>query len=133
VASASAENPPRETAAHAFDGHLTSKWLTLDKAGWLQYQFTNGVKWAVTRYQLVSGQDGPERDPKDWQLLGSNDGTRWTTLDTQTGQTFAARVLANTYNFDNSTAYQYYRLNITANRGNGITQLAELVLWADGE
>jgi hypothetical protein len=132
-ASASGDNPPRETAAQAFDGNSTGKWLTMANRCWLQYQFTNGVTWAVTRYQLVSGQDGPERDPKDWQLLGSNDGTHWSTLDTRIGQTFAARTSTNTYTFDNSVPCAYYRLNITANRGNGITQLAELILWADGD
>ena len=133
VASASGENPPNETAGRAFDGNLTSKWLTLAPVCWLQYRFADGAKWAVTRYQLISGQDGPERDPKDWQLLGSNDGAQWTTVDTRPGQTFAARTGTNTYTVNNSIAYQYYRLNITANRGNGITQLAELVLWADGD
>jgi hypothetical protein len=33
--------------------------------------------------------------------------------------------------FENRTAYPYYRLNITRNNGNGLTQLAELELWAD--
>ena len=133
VASASAENVPLETAARAFDGNLTSKWLAMAHDCWLQYQFTNGASWAVTRYEMVSGGDGPERDPKDWQLLGSNDGTQWTTLDTQTGQTFAARRMTRAFIINNPTAYSHYRLKITANRGNGITQLAELVLWADGQ
>ena len=131
VASASAENPPGEVAASAFDGS-GKKWLAMANACWLQYRFTNGVKWAVTRYTLTSGGDGPERDPKDWQFMGSNDGKGWTTLDTRTGQTFAERNRVKTYDINNSTTYQYYRLNITANMGNGITQLAELALWADG-
>ena len=133
VASASGENPPNETASRAFDGNSSSKWLTMANTCWLQYRFTNGATWAVTRYQLVSGQDGPERDPKNWQLLGSNDGAHWTTLDTRTGQAFSGRVATNTYTFPNSIAFEYYRLNITGNRGNGITQVAELVLWADGD
>jgi hypothetical protein len=131
VASASSENPPGETAASAFDGS-NSKWLAMASTCWLQYRFTDGVKWAVTRYSLTSGGDGQERDPKDWQFLGSNDGKNWTTLDTQAGQNFERRNMVKTYDIDNAAKYQYYRLNITANLGNGITQLAELVLWADG-
>jgi hypothetical protein len=131
VASASSENPPSETASSAFDGS-SRKWLAMANAGWLQYQFTNGVKWAVTRYTVTSGGDGPERDPKDWQFLGSNDGKNWTPLDTRAGETFPNRNMVKTYDVSNRMPYQYYRLNITANVGNGITQLAELVLWADG-
>ena len=33
--------------------------------------------------------------------------------------------------FANPTAYPVYRLNILKNKGNGITQIAELELWAD--
>ncbi len=131
VASASGENPPHETAAKAFDGVLNSKWLVLANTGWLQYRFTNGVAWAVTRYRMISGQDGPERDPTDWQFQGSVNGTGWATLDTRTNQVFSGRNMAQAYTFSNSTAYPYYRLNITRNIGNGITQLAELELWAD--
>jgi hypothetical protein len=132
VASASAENPPREKAAQAFDG-TGGKWLAMANTCWLQYRFADGVKWAVTRYTLISGGDGPERDPKDWIFEGSNDGQTWVTLDTQVGQVFPRRNMEKTYDIDNLTSYQYYRLNITANAGNGITQLAELVLWADGD
>jgi hypothetical protein len=131
VASASMENPPNEGAARAFDGG-NSRWLAVANTCWLQYQFTNGTTWAVTRYQLLTCADATERNPTAWNLLGSNDGTSWTTLDTRSGQTFIAGI-PNSYTFANRTAYQYYRLNITANVGNGITQLAELVLWADGD
>jgi hypothetical protein len=131
TASASAENPPRETAAQAFDGSLGSKWLALTKTGWLQYRFAPGETWAVTRYRMTSGGDGPDRDPKDWQFQGSADGTTWVTLDTQSGQVFAGRNETKTYSFENRTAYAAYRLNITRNNGGGIMQLAELELWAD--
>lgn len=133
TASASADNPPRETAAGAFDGINNSKWLMLANKGWLQYKFADGEKWAVTRYRMMSGQDGPERDPTDWMFQASSNGTDWITLDSQTNQVFAQRNIVNTYDVtNNSTAYQYYRLDVTRNVGNGITQLAELELWADG-
>lgn len=132
TAPASAENAPRETAAQAFDGGLSSKWLMSANTGWLQYQFAKGEVHTVTRYRLISGQDGPERDPTDWQFQGSADGKTWVTLDAQSGQTFATRNGINTYSFENKTPYQMYRLNILKNNGNGLTQLAELELWEDG-
>lgn len=133
VASASSSNEERgEGPTEAFDGSWQSKWLAFSNTGWLQYRFADGTGRAVTRYQLVSGGDGPGRDPKNWQFQGSADGVNWTTLDTRTGQTFAGRRVMNTYSFENADVYPYYRLNVTLNNGDGIIQLSELVLWSDG-
>jgi len=95
--------------------------------GWLQYDVGSGNAWTVVRYDLSSDNDVPERDPRDWQFLGSNDGTNWSVLDTQTGQTFDSRYLTKQYSIANSAAYRYYRLNITANNGDSTSlQLSEL-------
>jgi len=69
----------------------------------------------------------PGRDPKNWQFQGSQNGTAWTTLDTRTNETFASRFLTKQYAITNTTAFAYYRLNITANNGdaNGL-QLSEM-------
>ena len=52
--------------------------------------FAQGV--TVKRYALISANDSPERDPRDWQVQGSNDnGATWTTIDSKTGQSFDQR------------------------------------------
>lgn len=130
TASASAENPPHESADKAFD-RSRSRWLMSANTGWLQYTYAPGEAWAVTRYVMRTSQDATERDPRDWQFQGSNDGKNWITLDTQKDQTFPN--LVNAYTFENKTAYSSYRLFITKNQANGLTQLSELELWADGE
>jgi len=121
-----------ETADMAFDGSTATKWFTDVNAstGWLQYQFADGLAWRITQYQIASANDVQQRDPKDWQFQGSNNGTSWTTLDTQTGQSFATRLLTKTYNLVNTTPYRYYRLNITANNGGSgyQIQLSEFAL-----
>ena len=129
-ASASAENPPHESADKAFD-HSRSRWLMSANTGWLQYTFAPGETWAVTRYVMRTSQDATERDPRDWQFQGSNDGTNWVTLDTRKDQTFPN--LFNAYTFENKKAFSRYRLYITKNQTNGLTQLSELELWADGK
>ena len=126
---ANSDNPPNETAPKLADGDVNTKWLTFTTTGWAQYQLSSPV--AVQRYQVAAANDSPGRDPQDWQLQGSNNGTDWTTVDTQTGQNFAARFAVNTYDFTNSTAYSYYRINITKNHGDTIIQMSELVL-SDG-
>jgi hypothetical protein len=131
TATASTGNPPSEGAPQAFDGTTGTKWYTPTTApGWLQYNLGAGHATVVTRYNVSSANDVPQRDPTNWQFQGSNDGTTWTTLDTETGQVFANRYQTNQYSFFNATAFQYYRLYITANAGGsgyGI-QLSELSL-----
>ena len=107
-ATASADNPPNETAAKAIDGRRGTKWLTFSPTGWLAAKLAKPV--VVDRYALTSANDFPGRDPKDWTLQGSQDGTTWTDLDTRTGETFPQRFQTKQYSFTNSTAYQHYRL-----------------------
>jgi predicted alpha-1,2-mannosidase len=120
---ASAENAPGETAVKLTDSDSSTKWLAFAKTGWVTYQLAAPV--AVAKYSLTSANDSPGRDPKDFTLQGSNDGAAWTDLDSRTGQTYAGRFATNVYSFANTTAYGYYRLNVTANSGDSIVQLAD--------
>jgi hypothetical protein len=86
----------------------------------------SAVPAIVTKYTISSANDVPERDPKNWNLQGSNNGTSWVNIDTRTGETFASRRLTKTYEIaNNTTPYLYYRLNITANNGHTATQFSE--------
>ena len=119
--------------ANVFDGNSGSKWFN-NNAGvptWVQYDFGANNAQTVKRYTLISANDVSARDPVAWSFLGSQDGTTWTTLDSQSGQSFANRWQQNTYPIGNTTAYRYYRLNITANGGDAAVQLSELGLWSD--
>jgi predicted alpha-1,2-mannosidase len=120
---ASAENPPGEMAANLKDGNPSTKWLAFDPTGWVTYQLAKPA--VVVRYSLTSANDAPSRDPKDFTVQGSNDGSTWTDLDRRTGESFSGRFAGNTYDFANTTAYGYYRLNITANSGDSLVQLAD--------
>jgi glucose/arabinose dehydrogenase len=124
---ASGENPPNEGKANLVDGKTSTKWLTFSPTGWVTLKLEKPA--AVVNYALTSANDFDGRDPKSWNLQGSTDGTNWTTLDTQTGQTFPQRFQSRQFPFTNTTAYLYYRLNITANGGESLIQLAELRLF----
>jgi hypothetical protein len=131
AANDSGNNPNgTEGAAKAFDLNAGSKWLS-SAVAWLQYDFGASNARTIKRYTVTSANDVPARDPKDWQLQGSNDGSAWTTLDTRSNRSFAARFEAQTYSIASPGAYRYYRLNITANNGDGSTQLSELGLFTD--
>gem|GEM_PF-1517123 len=126
-----AANPSGEDESKAFDKSTSSKWLVSSTSGAIGYDFNGTDAKTVKKYALVSANDSSGRDPKNWMLQGSNDGSTWTTLDTQTGILFASRFEKKEFTIANTTAYQMYRLNITANNGDSLTQLAELELYGE--
>jgi len=75
---------------------------------------------AVNKYSIVGYAFSADRALKDWQLQGSNDGTNYTTIDTQAGQTSWTAGLMRTYTVPTANVgqYTYYRLYITANNGH---------------
>jgi type 1 glutamine amidotransferase len=125
---ASGDNPPNETRFDLVDGDIGTKWLTFSPTGWVAVRLQEAA--AINHYAMTSANDAPERDPQDWALQGSNDGTTWTDLDTRTGEDFPNRFQTREFTFENTTAYEFYRLDIRANAGSGLTQLAELELFA---
>lgn len=116
---------------NAFDGTTSTVWASgsSGNTGWVQYRFNSGLGWAITQYKLVGGTN-LTTSPRDWQLLGSNDGTTWTTLDTRANETFSTAGEEKRYQFANSIPYSYYRLNVTATGGSSGVELAEFQLWS---
>ncbi len=116
----------------AFDGLPATAWRTTDGtiSGVLTYQFSNNTAALVTRYSVTSAADSPARDPRDWQLLGSYDGVNWVLLDTRAGQSFSARGQTLTFGFVSTSAFKFYRLNVTANNGDATAlKLADLAFF----
>jgi len=94
---------------------------------WLEYQFA--VAKTITQYTLTSRNYQNVRAPKTWTFEGSNNGTTWVTLDTQTDITDWAASLntQKTFPLLNTTAYLYYRLHISAtNDVSGYVCVGEL-------
>ena len=136
---AQGDNPPNEVAANAFDNTTTTKWLDFANAfpntrsSWIQYQYADGQERVVSQYTVSSANDAtiyPDRNPRDWRLLGSHgDGGSWATLDTRTNQVFTNNYQKLSYSFSNSNFYNIYRLQIdsVANPANATCmQLSEL-------
>ena len=119
------ENGPGETANRAADDETRSKWLAFQSSGWLKYKLTKGG--ASASYSLTSGDDHPELDPRDWKLLGSDDGEKWTTLDAQKNQSWGDRERGVTKSFPAGSSRAFSHARETAqpdyyavDRDNGI-------------
>lgn len=129
VASASTATNP---AWESFDGSNATWWLGNNNGvDWLQRDL--GSAYVVVGYWITSVSDVPTRSPKTWSVLVSNDSTfaTYTTLDSETSApAWSATETRKYYNFTNSTAYRYIRINITANEGAATyTGFAELNIY----
>jgi len=142
-------NPAAEGVDRAYDNLMTSanfsKWCVTSAPSVTTpistvYDFVGTTAFAIDKYTITTGNDGPERDPRDWTFQGCQgtcdvaSDSGWVTLDTRVNQFASAqRYQTNTYTFSNSTAYQQYRLRVTANHGNpSRLQIAELQLFESG-
>lgn len=118
TASASSEYNTTYRAWKAFDhaNGVNDSWVAATgTTGWLQYQFP--MARAVTEYAVTSRNEGANsRVPKSWTFQGSNNGTSWDTLDTQTNVTDWAYFASTrkVFTVASPSSYTYYRLNISA-------------------
>jgi hypothetical protein len=122
---ASSELNIREAGRHVVDGTDRTKWLTASgqTTGWLRFRFKDGASYRINGYAITSANDWSERDPKDWVLEGSNNGTTWIVVDQRQDEFWTARRQRRMFEFSNFTSYEYYRLNITAIKNSSATNL----------
>ncbi len=116
IASASAFFASGYSPWYAFAYNLPNgdqqTWVSSGNNGWLQYQFP--VAHTVIRYQITNRDEPMTRAPANWTFAGSNDGTSWTTLDTQSNPNwYSSRATVFTIDIPNTTAYSYYRLTVS--------------------
>ncbi len=87
---------------------------------WIQLQLS--VPTILSYYTLFPRPDTAVGQMMNtWRLLGSNNGTSWTTLDTESGVTSWSLGVSKTYTVNSATAYTYFRIVIqsvnTSNSG----------------
>ncbi|MGQ7867837.1 DUF4998 domain-containing protein [Sunxiuqinia sp. sy24] len=129
------ENPDGPDAGEGslklIDGDLNSKYLIFDYPDKAPLHIQQELPQAeiATRYTLTSANDAPDRDPKNWMILGSNDAQDWTVLDTRNDHAFTDRNQTLSFDIQSDTAYKYYVLAVTANNGGGLFQLSEWTLY----
>jgi hypothetical protein len=119
---------PSENFPSLIDNSVLTKYFISNRTAlWTQYHSTSPA--IVVAYTITSGNDVPTRDPRNWNLQGSNNGSSWVTLDSRTNEVFTGRRQTRKFTFENTTSYVYYRLNITANSDAPGTQFAEWELF----
>ncbi len=97
---------------------------------WIQLQLS--VPTALSHYTLFPRPDTAVGQMMNtWRLLGSNDGTSWTTLDTESGVSTWSLGVSKTYTVNSTTAYTYFRIVIqSVNASNsGFASVCEWRLY----
>jgi len=120
------DSPTAEGVIKLIDNLTSTKFLTGHNRAWVQFNVSGSS--VLTGYSITSANDSPERDPLNWTLQASNDEVNWQTIDTKTGIDFPSRFQTLKFNFINSAAYAFYRLDMTNNSGINL-QLAEIELF----
>jgi hypothetical protein len=84
---------------NAADGGGDAKWCcgepltgsTISASNPLNITVQLKERHRLTHFTVTSANDTPTRDPRDWQILGSNDGTVWEPIFTQIGGAIAGQ------------------------------------------
>ncbi len=121
-----------ESGAKLFDNTSSTKYCTFINTSdnvIMTYHSTQSAR--LTSYTITSANDFDGRDPKNWRLEGSNNGSSWTTIDTQSNQAFGSRFLKKTYNVTTSQEFSHYRLVVTDRKtaSSTVFQIAEIELF----
>lgn len=118
-----------EKVESIIDQRLDTKYCVVGKGpGWIQYNSTTKTK--IKRYTLTSCYDDYNRNPKSWQLLGSNDGSKWDILDERKGEDFVTRFHMMEFPVQSNQEYTMFRLKLTETSLGPTFQIAEWQLFA---
>lgn len=103
-------SPTDESAPNAIDNNPETKYLNFDK---LNAGFTVKISRGpatVTGIRLTSANDVPNRDPSEYVLLGSNNGSAFREISKGAVPSFKDRFETVEIQFNNESAFTFYRL-----------------------
>src|ERR1700742_549083 len=135
TASTAASGSP---ASFGFDYHLNGQFwastgtLSATNPQWLAIDLLSSTALRSYRVQPTCATTGTgliQNNPTAWQFQGSNDGSAWTTLDTQTGMTGANQLACAGQTFPITGAnFRNYRILVTAGAATTV-RIGELYLY----
>jgi len=113
---------------NAVDGRTDTKWCIDGPGKLVIWQAELPEPRTVASYGITSADDIPARDPQEWVLAGSTDGTTWTELDRRAlGKPFESRLQTKRFTIEKPTACRFYRFSFVP-QGASHFQVAEIAL-----
>lgn len=126
-------SPGGEQYGNIIDGNINSKFLDFSANDGMGFTVNlGGASQAASSISITTANDSPSRDPKNYEVLGSNDGSNFISVGSGVIQCISTRFFTRNFAFANSTAYKYYRVNFTNTCGDTMFQLAEVQLYTCG-
>ena len=120
----------REDYPMLFDNDVSTKWCVANASGtiFVEFDATSAIK--PKGYMLITGNDTqaePGRNPKSWVIMGRNNTIDdWTVITTiADGELPAENCASKTFMLSTSTAYRYYRFEVTSLVDGEVFQLSE--------
>ena len=125
-------SPPfGEDVTKAIDGNVYTKYLNFNRSN--TGLIVNTARTSIaTRMDLTTANDFPERDPINYTIEGSNNGTSWTSIASGSIPCNNTRFLSRSFTFSNSTSYSWYRVIFPNICNFGLAnsmQIAEIQLY----
>ncbi|OED41007.1 hypothetical protein ACH42_15130 [Endozoicomonas sp. (ex Bugula neritina AB1)] len=120
----------------AFDGVASDEtsnnhsWAVEGSSGWIEVELPEAQR--VARFSITA-TDNPDRQPSEWELLGSTDGENYTVIHSEnTVDNWEARETKE-FMVSNSEAYTHFKMNILDGNGDQFIGFDEFQLfeWTD--
>ncbi|MBC7808616.1 MAG: discoidin domain-containing protein [Akkermansiaceae bacterium] len=131
ISSSSPNFPAGEAPQFAIDNDAGTKFLNFDEENVFLTVTPSVGSTVVTGVSFVTGNDSPERDPVNYDVLGSNDGANYTLIKNGFIDLPFDRGQRGSAGFYNEIAYTSYRVKVNNIRDVGAAnsvQYAELEL-----
>jgi len=132
------DSPFEEEVDNIIDGDINTKFLDFELNDGMGFTVDlDGDSYVAKSIEITTANDFEVRDPMNFEILGSNNGTTFTSIDSGEISCVTDRLLTRTYDIANDVSYSYYRINYTnacdPSGGTGIPsiQLAETQLYTE--
>lgn len=125
-------SPSAEEYYNIIDGDIETKFLDFNYYDGLGFTVDlNGYQTVATAMDFTTANDSAERDPTIFEILGSNDGTYFSSITIGEITCNDERFFTTSYTFDNTEGYSYYRFIFSeqCNSIEAMIQIAEIQLF----
>ncbi|GAA4314311.1 hypothetical protein GCM10023115_28610 [Pontixanthobacter gangjinensis] len=126
----SVSSPGGEDVSKIIDGNISTKFLDFNFSDGMGFTvYMGGSAYLATSIEITTANDSPNRDPRNYELLGSNDGSSFNSVTSGSIPCVSSRFSKRTFSFSNTIPYKYYRIIFTNQCGaDNSIQIAETQL-----
>ena len=127
----SVNSPGAEGVQNIIDQNSNTKFLDFNAFDGIGFEVDLlGVSKTAIAMEFVTANDAAERDPTNYEIFGSNDGSNFTSIATGSLPCVSTRFFSRTFSFANTNSYTFYRVNFTGTCGtSNINQIADVQLF----